>query len=173
MSVFGKTQCTQVVKTTWVQRILLIFTFCITHRWGYYRANGKNCQCVLRSAFVVWTQRPVRMHRPKGGSGVPTPARFDQGEQMSVSEIWATGRILLSNTHVFSPYKKTVFCPAVNKANWVNQPFNWFPCNVLLLLLIFPDQMPIKTTDSHAQKDWKNVRRAALVVGKMLHSRLR
>ena len=32
----------------------------------------------------------------KGGSGVPTPARFDQGEQMSGSEIWATGRILLS-----------------------------------------------------------------------------
>ncbi len=37
----------------------------------------------------------ARMHRPKGGSGVPTPARFDQGEQMSESEIWAAGRILL------------------------------------------------------------------------------
>lgn len=29
---FGKTQCTQVVKTIWVQRILLIFTFYIAHR---------------------------------------------------------------------------------------------------------------------------------------------
>ena len=33
----------------------------------------------------------------KGGSGVPTPASSGPGGQMSKGEIWATGRILLSD----------------------------------------------------------------------------
>ena len=35
-----------------------IFTSGIAHRWGHYRANAKNCQCVLVSTFVVSHEVP-------------------------------------------------------------------------------------------------------------------
>ena len=37
---------------------------------------------------------PVRKHRLKGGFGVATPTSSGPEEQMSASEIWATGRYL-------------------------------------------------------------------------------
>jgi len=64
---FGKTQCTQVVKTTWVQRFFPIFTSGIAHRWDYYRANAKYCQCVLVSTFVVFLSDPMEQYRREAG----------------------------------------------------------------------------------------------------------
>jgi hypothetical protein len=126
---------------------LLIFTSYIAHRWGHYRAITKNCQCVLRSTFVVsiltrWNStdakrvycsggcaalRRLRKRPPisarsgenttgevngflwrgapaKGGFGVATPTSSRPGGQMSASEIWATGRYLLSR--YLSCYRK-------------------------------------------------------------------
>jgi hypothetical protein len=38
--------------------IFPVFTSGIAHRWGHYRANVKNCQCVLVSTFVVSHEVP-------------------------------------------------------------------------------------------------------------------
>lgn len=62
-----KTQCTQAVKTVWVQGIFSIFTSYIAHRQDYYRTNEKHCQCVLVSTFVVSLSDPIEQCRRKAG----------------------------------------------------------------------------------------------------------
>ena len=92
----------------WLVLAYLQYTERITVRpkiWRYCKWAWKspedlqNCNLRAMSKLMKFcgasAPGPVRKHRLKGGSGVPTPARLTRGANEPKGEIWATGRILL------------------------------------------------------------------------------